>query len=300
MGSLKHWIRGSACEGLSPRVRGNRFTEAGDVILPRWSIPACAGEPIQGMRFGQTPAEVTIPACAGEPASATNLMVISSLGLSPRVRGNLVGPDPPRRMNRTIPACAGEHHRTQLRVSSWAELSPRVRGNRPTDPNTGFPRGTIPACAGGPPFISHQALQAVSPEKRASPWLWCTRFFPNGAQSRRNATKRAGHCPRRRGRPPCRLLPDFGSHNIVYVNYRAFFATEAHDEADLRPADPKNPVRCGRRGVDRFRTAWGLARSGDADGPAIRSHHRSACRRLDLSLPWDKRRHYVAELEAKQ
>ena len=95
------------------------------------------------------------------------------MGLSPRVRGNLVvGLDAAVGLW-SIPACAGEPSRlkrvcrlrsvyprvcggtpvasARLRDTSYAGLSPRVRGN-PTPAATSRPMaGSIPACAGEPP-----------------------------------------------------------------------------------------------------------------------------------------------------
>ena len=75
-------------EGLSPRVRGNHRGDR----LSRWcgrSIPACAGEP--------SPAAVTTAdsrvyprVCGGTIGSADYKG--ESIGLSPRVRGNLSPP----------------------------------------------------------------------------------------------------------------------------------------------------------------------------------------------------------------
>ena len=48
-------------------------------------------------------------------------------GLSPRVRGNLLGYTGSRREQRSIPACAGEPSRV-YRFASRAEVYPRVCG----------------------------------------------------------------------------------------------------------------------------------------------------------------------------
>ena len=71
--------------GLSPRVRGNPSGGRSEVCHRR-SIPARAGEPSWGSeRF--SPGAVYPRACGGTPAKRPWLT--SSLGLSPRVRGNL-------------------------------------------------------------------------------------------------------------------------------------------------------------------------------------------------------------------
>ena len=92
------------------------------------------------------------------------------LGLSPRVRGNLVLPDYEDALRRSIPACAGEpgdgrgrrrHHRVYPRVCGGTAggfrqsrplrgLSPRVRGNLVPIQAVCIPYGSIPACAGEP------------------------------------------------------------------------------------------------------------------------------------------------------
>ena len=114
--------------GLSPRVRGNLAKRASRTSSTR-SIPACAGEPlgdgrplrggaglsprVRGNQRGQPPASPrrrSIPACAGEPLSDLEVLVTmevyprvcggthprhwshwQQVGLSPRVRGNLIG-----------------------------------------------------------------------------------------------------------------------------------------------------------------------------------------------------------------
>ena len=69
--------------------------------------------------------------CGGTPASVQS--VSSSVGLSPRVRGNrherAVGGGSERSIPASIPACAGEPLDTTLRATLVLGLSPRVRGN---------------------------------------------------------------------------------------------------------------------------------------------------------------------------
>ena len=90
--------------GLSPRVRGNpSYT-----VCPRppfRSIPARAGEPI----IGQAPNgldKVYPRACGGTAAQDRHVTAYD--GLSPRVRGNRVGPAVANCGRRSIPARAGE------------------------------------------------------------------------------------------------------------------------------------------------------------------------------------------------
>ena len=91
-------------QGLSPRVRGNRYHRRTWQLGNR-SIPACAGEPTvveaRMLRTGVYPR-----VCGG--TKSVGVGTLPTCGLSPRVRGN-------RRMahsllarSRSIPACAGE------------------------------------------------------------------------------------------------------------------------------------------------------------------------------------------------
>ncbi len=98
-------------------------------------------------------------------------------GLSPRVRGNLIGIlCGPGRLG-SIPACAGEpyhHHRTSQTVRVYPRvcggtaapifraiihegLSPRVRGNRSSGISPACAARSIPACAGEPNTDGHVA-----------------------------------------------------------------------------------------------------------------------------------------------
>ena len=131
--------------GLSPRVRGNPLP--GSCFgRPRRSIPACAGEPRRGSG-DRARASVYPRVCGGTPVRATS--PLSSMGLSPRVRGNRVAVANPAAGDRSIPACAGEPDRIAVEnclfgvyprvcggthspstvVPLETGLSPRVRGN---------------------------------------------------------------------------------------------------------------------------------------------------------------------------
>ena len=189
-------------QGLSPRVRGNQCSVFGykggsekvyprvcggtdtlqsrsDANISRRSIPACAGEPPSGGYSFLTITKGSIPACAGEPSSPNLLQCHDvTLGLSPRVRGNLllsykrnVGFQDqvyPRVCGGTrsliewhaspgkhgsIPACAGEPDTvSRSYCHRLTGLSPRVRGN-PLQRVASRPNGiqrSIPACAGEP------------------------------------------------------------------------------------------------------------------------------------------------------
>ena len=153
-------------QGLSPRVRGNRF-QSFDSALQGGSIPARAGEPkgqcITGVLEGVYPR-----ACGGTNQGDKDLE--QCRGLSPRVRGNRLGLGVAPVPDGSIPARAGEpwhsmRHQDDQGVYPRAcggtqrppapvvvdeGLSPRVRGNRlgrivPFDK-----LGSIPARAGEP------------------------------------------------------------------------------------------------------------------------------------------------------
>ena len=115
--------------GLSPRVRGNPAYESGKRV-PRWSIPACAGEPRR--RPLPEPAPAVYPRVCGG-TDTNDGAALTLLGLSPRVRGNL-------------------SHRQQVSavLVLAGGLSPRVRGNRQLIPFHRPNARSIPACAGEP------------------------------------------------------------------------------------------------------------------------------------------------------
>ena len=140
------------------------------MITHSGSIPACAGEPL-------TPTDTVFyeqvypRVCGGTIATACG--VVGGLGLSPRVRGNLIRRVPNRALPRSIPACAGEPgrgrqsrargtvyprvcggtRRSRLRLPSATGLSPRVRGNRERNHPALHVEGSIPACAGEPKTV---------------------------------------------------------------------------------------------------------------------------------------------------
>ena len=113
----------TADDGLSPRVRGNLNCQGrGHPVAG--SIPACAGEP-QLSRPWPPRSWVYPRVCGGTSTSHT--WATCSMGLSPRVRGNLrrsqrIAPRP-----RSIPACAGEPCIVLLR-SRLQPVYPRVCG----------------------------------------------------------------------------------------------------------------------------------------------------------------------------
>ena len=83
-GTLDRHRRNDGDDGLSPRVRGNRFQRRRSWRRRR-SIPACAGEPPRAWKGSRTPG-VYPRVCGGTLAVATGGFRL--MGLSPRVRGN--------------------------------------------------------------------------------------------------------------------------------------------------------------------------------------------------------------------
>ena len=152
--------------GLSPRVRGNPPRPR----RPRQrcgSIPARAGEPHARCR-AQWCRRVYPRACGGTAGYSSG--VITSIGLSPRVRGNHGEPAAGHGLDGSIPARAGEPRwkrrclntcRVYPRacggtipdvcvVDGPNGLSPRVRGNQMQERSWGGHFGSIPARAGEP------------------------------------------------------------------------------------------------------------------------------------------------------
>ena len=153
--------------GLSPRVRGNLLFAVWMYLL-LGTIPACAGEPPK-WAASPSPFRDYPRVCGGTPREGEGRP--APVGLSPRVRGNLVLPHPQVPRRGTIPACAGEPRpcprisrvsgdyprvcggtmRSVSLATSGSGLSPRVRGNRSPRCRQLSAQGTIPACAGEPP-----------------------------------------------------------------------------------------------------------------------------------------------------
>ena len=179
-GTLSSRCGRSDREGLSPRVRGNRFGYFGYFIW-HGSIPACAGEPPGGHPFF-VGFWVYPRVCGGTRASKSSAG--NAPGLSPRVRGNPGEPATPQVPSGSIPACAGEPCRrdapylplgvyprvcggtlTTPSVSMASRgLSPRVRGNHNLAVGALRCIGSIPACAGEPwTWIPLRSMTRVYP-----------------------------------------------------------------------------------------------------------------------------------------
>ena len=152
--------------GLSPRVRGNRVQQVGNIAVQR-SIPACAGEPASPTTPPAMPA-VYPRVCGGTAQNKRGKNLRE--GLSPRVRGNLAKYLSKGTAPGSIPACAGEPHsaspaapastvyprvcggtvRALLPDVPMRGLSPRVRGNPIRTRTALWSLWSIPACAGEP------------------------------------------------------------------------------------------------------------------------------------------------------
>ena len=198
--------------GLSPRVRGNPWTNSSGCGLAR-SIPASAGEP-RGTRASRRASGVYPRECGGTQIAR----IADSLqeGLSPRVRGNRYRRRRVRGRAGSIPASAGEPpaalRPTQsprvyprecggtaaLQCSSFCNkgLSPRVRGNREGGPDRERLAGSIPASAGEP-----SVAVAAPGQSRVYP-----RECGGTRLTRATAPARSGLSPRVRGNPAQRVL----------------------------------------------------------------------------------------------
>ena len=147
-GTGKHQYGRLYAQGLSPRVRGNRFQNA---AIPNnsGSIPACAGEPRPPLR-GHHRRQVYPRVCGGTALRLGQCNKSKLTGLSPRVRGNpalVIGCTIP---SRSIPACAGEPG-SIVAQCAWSEVYPRVCGGTTMCSSpVSVVWGLSPACAGEP------------------------------------------------------------------------------------------------------------------------------------------------------
>ena len=154
------------CQGLSPRVRGNRVEN--EVLNPcLGSIPARAGEPTHSSALLSW-SRVYPRACGGTEPGLTSRY--SERGLSPRVRGNLASYGKSDRMTGSIPARAGEHDLTALVLVSPGSIPARA-GEPASEPSSRRPRWVYPRACGGTPhhhacIFNHAGL---SPRVRGNP-----------------------------------------------------------------------------------------------------------------------------------
>ena len=241
-------IAGRPC-GLSPRVRGNRFRNTRRPGAAG-SIPACAGEP--SCSWSSVNAGPVYPRVCGGTRKP-GVAATSTMGLSPRVRGNRPMTPPPPSAPPSIPACAGEPaSQRSISLDLWVYprvcggttatatgrparkgLSPRVRGNRYGRAASLAISGSIPACAGEPPhhdtaYINAQIYPRVcggTPPGRRKPQLW------------RDLS------PRVRGNPPVVPLAKVFSESIPAC------AGEPGAGQSLQPDDEVYPRVCGGTAV---------------------------------------------------
>ena len=210
-------------KGLSPRVRGIPGLADGTLRHSR-SIPACTGNPL-GSWSPRIPAGV-YPRVYGE-SRGSSYRIVSTMGLSPRVRGIPYGRRLRRTLWRSIPACTGNPLEGPAQLGSsevyprvYGEsrrplgqrrpghgLSPRVRGI----PSASEPQGryawSIPACTGNPGCaLPGRACYGVYPRVygESSPPPYTTRAT-GGLSPRVRGIRLSGRHPRgaQRSIPAC-------------------------------------------------------------------------------------------------
>ncbi len=133
-----------AAAGSAPRVRGTRPGFRAGPGRARFS-PACAGNASAHLRPA-TPRAVQ-PRVCGERVPGP-LKMASAVGSAPRVRGTLQHHDPPAKLIRFSPACAGNaawSYKCSIRMYGSA---PRVRGTRRERRGSATGHRFSPACAG--------------------------------------------------------------------------------------------------------------------------------------------------------
>ena len=235
-GTVPDGLNRNDMAGLSPRVRGNRWRPARPPA-PSGSIPACTGEP--SWRIRSTAVQEVYPRVYGGTTGDRN-SIAQVVGLSPRVRGNLVSGQAVGVVSGSIPACTGEPVGYLMGLGIvmvyprvyggtcgsssgsiiGSGLSPRVRGNqrRPAEPIDHA--RSIPACTGEPhdrrlSVDTHRVYPRVygGTEATAPSIRRCWGLSPRV----RGNHHRAGHPPnRRRSIPACTGEPR-GSPGIVTV-----------------------------------------------------------------------------------
>ncbi len=117
---------GNRIYGSSPRVRGTRADRGSTARLRRF-IPACAGNASSFCRGCRYP-PVHPRVCGERPKSSGQ--VFFNYGSSPRVRGTLAAILADDRVDRFIPACAGNAMASAPNTPQLA-VHPRVCGERP-------------------------------------------------------------------------------------------------------------------------------------------------------------------------
>ena len=145
------WKQHPVDEGLSPRMRGNRFFKPMPEITGG-SIPAHAGEP-GSYGSSEAPPRVYPRACGGTLVSwlrSEQLACYVPEGLSPRMRGNPVRSGRGRQYHGSIPAHAGD--RGQVHGGAAVEGSIPAHAGEPLKHWTGYLAvGVYPRACGGTP-----------------------------------------------------------------------------------------------------------------------------------------------------
>ena len=193
--------------GLSPRVRG-KLEPGRQRIVGSRSIPACTGETERGRPVCTRP--TVYPRVYGGNDHWWSCARCKS-GLSPRVRGKLMGCPTAIGTQRSIPACTGEtklglvplggakvyprvYGGNRRNPPAWTQcpgLSPRVRGKRMVGPGPETYRRSIPACTGETDGgHSHAAVTVVYP-----------RVYGGNSSSLVLTLNSHGLSPRVRGKP---------------------------------------------------------------------------------------------------
>ena len=132
--------------GLSPRVRGNRYS---------WRC-----WPLRGG---------SIPACAGEPESIS--VRYCQVWVYPRVCGGTLDPGGRgRRASGLSPRVRGNRWRHWRYVGEWGSI-PACAGEPPQTPPWPQPSTVYPRVCGGTlcPVLSHSAAYGLSPRVRGNP-----------------------------------------------------------------------------------------------------------------------------------
>ena len=155
-----------ALRGLSPRVRGNQG-DRGLVVGAAGSIPARAGEPYSSP-VSAIARWVYPRACGGTCRDSPRAS--SSMGLSPRVRGNRRADGQLYPVAGSIPARAGEPY-TAFPSSSFVRVYPRAcGGTRIGSTDGGTRKGLSPRVRGNPaPSTSHTTLPWSIPARAGEP-----------------------------------------------------------------------------------------------------------------------------------
>ncbi len=201
-GASRRASSASGERGLSPRVRGSRFSSSA-TPSKTGSIPAGAGEPYQDHPWRAAP-RVYPRGCGGASAVVDKISLF--MGLSPRVRGSLSQGSSGSPRTGSIPAGAGEPYLPVFRLGKWRVyprgcggarteiragprfkgLSPRVRGSLPRVFPGYVPRGSIPRVRGSlprvfPGYVPRGSIPAGAGEPRPSYTpCSCIQVYPRG------------------------------------------------------------------------------------------------------------------------